>query len=186
VPGGTPYEAVEAFLEPIEQALSCLGRAKIVVSPGGRAAPNRDHVWMVNAGQGLRHEGDLDDHTFYASMHYRIVLADPARHDTSKGKWRVTTAAYFYELRTPANDKLWAMHWHPAGRSPVAGPHLHLYQMSPDGHLVTARQTFESAVQWCLEFGAEPQRPDCGAVLAESESVHKLWRSWSEVPPQGT
>ncbi len=182
MPGATPYEAVEAFRTPIEKALSCLGRAKIVLSPGGQADTTKSHNWSVNGGDGMELRGGLENHRFYASMHYRIVLADPEKHDLSRGKWRVTTAAYFYELRTPKNEKLWAMHWHPTGNSDSTFPHLHIYPMT-DGHLVTPRQTFESAVQWCLEMGADAQRSDCAKILAESEGVHRLWRSWADLPP---
>ena len=61
------------------------------------------------------------------------------------------------EFRTPDNAKLWAMHWHPAGKSHATFPHLYLYTVRLDGHFATPRQTLESAVQWCIEMGAEPQ-----------------------------
>jgi hypothetical protein len=67
-------------------------------------------------------------------------------------RWRVTTSAYLYEFRAPDNAKLWAMHWHPAGKSHATFPHLHLYTVRSDGHFVTPRQTLESAVQWCIEM----------------------------------
>jgi hypothetical protein len=38
-------------------------------------------------------------------------------------------------------------------------------------------------VQWCIEMGAEPQNPQWRTVLAESEGIHQLYRSWSEDPP---
>ncbi len=77
-------------------------------------------------------------------------------------------------------------HWHPTGRSHATFPHLHLYTVRPDGHFVTPRQTLESAVQWCIEMGAEPQIPQWRTVLAESEWIHQLDRSWSEDPSPPT
>ncbi len=68
-------------------------------------------------------------------------------------------------------------HWHPTGRSHATFPHLHLYTVRPDGHFVTPRQTLESAVQWCIEMGAEPRNPQWHSVLAESEGIHQLYRS---------
>jgi len=82
-----------------------------------------------------------------------------------RGRWRVTTSAYLYEFRTPNNAKLWAMHWHPAGKSHATFPHLHLYTVRPDGHFPTPRQTLESAVHWCIEMGAEPQNAQWRTVL---------------------
>jgi hypothetical protein len=66
-------------------------------------------------------------------MHYRIVPTDPEKYDIEQGRWRVTTSAYLYEFRTPDNAKLWAMHWHPTGRSRATFPHLHLYTVRPTG-----------------------------------------------------
>jgi hypothetical protein len=34
-------------------------------------------------------------------------------------------------------------------------------------------------------MGAEPQTPHWQRVLAESEGIHQLYRSWSQDPPHG-
>jgi hypothetical protein len=185
VPGTTPYRAVEAFLAPIERALACLGTGKVVVSPGGRADTTKTHSWSLNVGQGVVLRGRAAGSRFLASMHYRIIPTEPEKYDIAQGRWRVTTLAYLYEFRSADNMKLWAMHWHPAGKSHATFPHLHLYTIRPDGHFATPRQTLESAVQWCIEMGAEPQNPQWQAVLAESEGIHQLYRSWSQDPPLG-
>jgi hypothetical protein len=36
MPGRTPYAAVQAFLAPLQQALGCVGQAKITTRHGGR------------------------------------------------------------------------------------------------------------------------------------------------------
>jgi len=117
VPGASPYQAVGAFLVPLERAVACLGTGKIVVSPGGRATTDKTHVWSLNGGDGLVLRGDSAGCRFLASMHYRIIPTDPEKYDIQQGRWRVTTSAYLYEFRAPDNAKLWAMHWHPAGKS---------------------------------------------------------------------
>ena len=67
---------------------------------------------------------------------------------------------------------------------PVPPERLHVLSMSaqrrirPGGHFMTPRQTLESAVQWCIEMGAEAQNPRWRTLLAESESTHQLYRSW--------
>jgi hypothetical protein len=126
VPGVTPYQAVQAFLAPLERAVACLGTGKIVVSPHGRADTSKTHSWSLNAGEGLLPRGDAAGCRFLASMHYRIIPTDPEEYDVEQGRWRVTTSAYLYEFRTPDNAKLWAMHWHPAGKSHATFPHVHL------------------------------------------------------------
>jgi hypothetical protein len=112
----------------------------------------KTHLWSLNGGDGLVLRGDAAGCRFLASMHYRIIPTDPEKYDVEQGRWRVTTSAYLYEFRTPDNAKLWAMHWHPAGKSHATFPHLHLYTVRSDGHFVTPRQTLESAVQWCIEM----------------------------------
>jgi hypothetical protein len=117
VPGATPYQAVEAFLAPIERALAFLGTGKVVGSPRGRTDTSKTHSWSLNAGEGIVLRGRAAGSRFLAAMHYRIIPTNPEKYDVEQGRWRVTTSAYLYELRTPDNAKLWAMHWHPAGKS---------------------------------------------------------------------
>lgn len=66
-------------------------------------------------------------------MHYRSIPTYPEKYDVQEGRWRVTTSAYLYEFQTPDNAKLWAIPWHPAGKS-ATFPHHHLYTVRPDGH----------------------------------------------------
>ena len=183
MPGGTPCQAVEAFLAPIKRALAVLGTGKLVVSPRGRTDTSKTHSWSLNAEEGIVLRGRAAGSRFLASMHYRIIPTHPEKYDVEEGRWRVTTSAYLYEFRTSDNAKVWAMHWHPAGRSHATFPHLHLYTIRAEGHFMTPRQTLEPAVQWCIEMGAEAQSPRWRTLLAESEGIHQLYRSWSDEPP---
>ncbi|MGI8869949.1 MAG: hypothetical protein ACR2F6_14145 [Mycobacteriales bacterium] len=175
MPGQNPAEAVQRFLEPLKRAVSCLGPANLSVSQGGRGKLNATHAWTLNDGAGMPLRGALG--TFHAGMHYEIVLCDE-RHE---GKWRVTTHEYAYDLVDPGGRRMWSMHWHPTGMSDYTAPHLHLPFLKDRGHFREGhRQTFETAVQWCITMGAEPARDDWEAVLAETEASHVLYRSWSE------
>jgi hypothetical protein len=176
VPGDSPYQAVEAFLEPLQRALSCLGSCKIITSPGGKQQISKVHAWNINswAGLTLPRIG-----VFRAVMHYEIVLSD-AQHE---GTWRVTTRAYAYGLTTADGQELWSLHWHPVGQSPVTFPHAHLPALNAQGHFPTERMTLEQSVRWCIESGATPARTDWEPVLAETEGIHKLYRTWADVPP---
>lgn len=82
MPGDTPYEAVASFLEPLQNAVSCLGVAKLTLSPGGRHEPGSVHSWTLNSGHGmhLRMAGDVRA-TLRLTMHYEIVRSDPAKHE---------------------------------------------------------------------------------------------------------
>ncbi len=86
MPGASPYQAVEAFLAPLERAVACLGTGKIVVSPGGRATAGKTHLWSLNGGAGLVLRGDAAGCRFLASMHYRIISTDPEKYDVEQGR----------------------------------------------------------------------------------------------------
>lgn len=176
MPGDSPYEAVTSFLDPLQNAVSCLGPAKLTLSPGGRHEPGKVHSWALNGGEGMRlRVADDVWATLRLTMHYEIVRSDPTKHE---GTWRVTTHAYAYEL-VHETGLVWSMHWHPTGNSPVTFPHLHLSPYG-SGHFLTSRHSLESAVQWCIEMGAQPTRENWRAVLGESEGVHRLWASWRD------
>jgi hypothetical protein len=157
VPGVTPYQAVQAFLAPLERAVACLGTGKIVVSPHGRADTSKTHSWSLNAGEGLLPRGDAAGCRFLASMHYRIIPTDPEEYDVEQGRWRVTTSAYLYEFRTLDKAKLWAMHWHPPARATPRSRTSTSTPSAPTGQFPRPRQTRELAVHWCIEVGVEPQ-----------------------------
>ena len=156
----------------MQRVISCLGSGKVTTSPGGLHVVNRTHRWSINNDDPLVLKGGFE---FHAEMRYRIVV-DESEH----GRFRVTTESYAYQL-DQHGSLLFSLHWHPVGNSPVTGPHLHL-PAAPRGHLVTERMTLEQAVRWCMEFGVVPARKDFEQVLYETESIHRLYRTWSEVP----
>jgi hypothetical protein len=61
-------------------------------------------------------------------------------------------------------------------------PHFHLPPYGEHQHLRSSRHTLETAVQWCIEMGGAAV-DGWEQVLAETEGVHKLWRSWSDDRP---
>lgn len=162
--------------------MSCLGHAKITVSPGGRQVADKDHAWTLNNLTGVSPGPGL---LFSATMGYRIIRDEREGY----GPWRVTTLEYTYRLCHNGED-LFRLHWHPRGNSPVKYPHLHLALgagalKSVDAlkmHLRTERATLEQAVSWTVEvamrLGAQPAREDWQEVLEASERPHLEHRSW--------
>jgi hypothetical protein len=51
LPGRTPREAVEAFIDPLKDILSCVARAKIVLSHDGWGMVGKIHALTVNQDQ---------------------------------------------------------------------------------------------------------------------------------------
>lgn len=178
MPGRTPVEAVDAFLEPLKSAVSVLGAAKIVTSPGGRSTPGVDHAWSLNGETGYSSGG----WHFEAAMHYRIIR--DGRPDF--GPWRVTTRGYRYRLSVPPGEDVFRMHWHPTGRSNEQRPHMHL-ALAPSAtvgdtlkeHFPSDRQTFEQAIRWAIGAGLAPARSDWQELLEQAERLHLQYRSWS-------
>jgi len=187
MPGRTPADAVAAFLEPFREGIKLLdGHARITATGRHGYRKGARYSWSLNGegGMHLRQTG-----TFYASMTFEVVDSVPDEHDDEhQGPFRCSTRSYSYKLSTPRGADLWRMHWHPDGRSPAKGPHLHL-PPDLDRHLPTGRSTFEQALCWLIEFDA-PARcnsADAQARLAELEAAHLLHRTWNISPgePRG-
>ena len=184
MPGRTPPEAVDVFLAPLRQAVAILdGYAQLTVNPPrGGYRKGTEYIWSLNGEAGLQLDGGG---TFFASMRFVVVDSDPAQHDEQhQGRYRCTTRGYNYKLRDPAGRDQWRLHWHPVGLSPAKGPHQHI---RPDlkRHLPTGRTTFEDAIVWAIEYGAPIRYPRDEAIqrLALIEAPHKLYRTWSDIPP---
>jgi hypothetical protein len=187
VPGRTPADAVKAFLEPIQLALSCIAHGKITVTPGGYGSTEREHVWAVNRvngavlpGCGLRLRG---------SMRYQIV-------PTAEGEdlpFRCTTRGYIYAIEhVGSGQEIAAWHWHP--NSAYTAPHLHVgsSQLESDAtltgraHLGSGRTSFEAVVRSAVELGAKPIREDWEHQLDLTRGVFEIYRSWGTTPPEVT
>jgi len=188
VPGRNPAEAVRAFLEPLQQALACIATGMINIPRGGHNPKVDDpHQWIINNGLGaeLLNDGPHDLQLF-AAMHWQVIKDDREGY----GHYRVKTLGYDYSLVAGKATELWALHWHPSGRSWERRPHLHVGDVvlaegapvSSKTHLVTGRMTFENAIRWAIEFGAAPLHDDWADRLAVAETPHMLYRTWSGDP----
>jgi hypothetical protein len=177
VPGGTPYEAYTAFVQPLAQALACVARAKITCSPGGKNEVGVDHSWTLNRDAGANLSGGF---TLHARMNYRIIEDDAE----GMGPYRVTTIAYDYAMDDRDGAEVFAVHWHPASK--FSEPHIHLGKPIADAgllgkphHLPTPRMTFEQVIRWAIEVGVSPVCEDWDARLALAEGPHKSYRTWA-------
>ena len=171
MPGRSPHDAFEAFIKPIQGAVSCLGTAKITTS-SSRQKPGAVRAWSLNKGNGMALPGAR---LFRATMQYEVIQQD----DSS---WRVTTRAYMYTL-LQEGEEVFSIQWHPDGKSDYDGPHLHLGRgpgKEKVDHLPTGRLTFEDAIEWVIQFGTPPARDDWQEVLAASKELHIRYRTWTD------
>jgi hypothetical protein len=178
MPGRTPAKAVDAFLDPLRDALRVLdGVAKLRISPKGGFRQGVRYSWVLNGADGM----DLGAvGRFIASMEFEIINADPAKNEFGH-PFRVATRSYHYKLRGGDGIDQWRMHWHPEGRSRITTPHLHK-PPNLKSHWPTSRLTLENAVGWCVESGAavtSDSAMQAHEQLALIEAPHRLYRSWT-------
>jgi hypothetical protein len=170
-----------AFLEPLKDTLSCVARAKIMLSHDGWGMSGRIHGLTVNNDQPieLRCQPRL---LLKVGMLYEIVRTQ----DAGRGPWRVSTRGYMYEMQTSSGELIWSYHWHPTGM--VQYPHAHIgaTQLREDAvlsykaHYPTGRISLESVVRTCVaEHNVTPMKSDWEEILALRESDFETYRSWS-------
>ncbi len=178
MPGRTPKEAVDAYIEPLRTAASCLkGFGKIMLAKPVKNVGDQS-TWMLcgEDGMELPKFGSL-----YATQAFELVETDPQRFDISKGRFRVSTRMYLYKVRTPSYEVRW--HWHPGGNSHEQRPHVHP-SFNLEAHLPTARCVFEEIIEGCIRLGAEPACGDWEEKLLETGGIHKLYRTWVNHPAE--
>jgi hypothetical protein len=179
LPGRTPREAVEYFLTPLRETISCVTDAHVGVSRGGHDTLGRFHSLVVNRDHSMKLPGS--QLLLSLRMIYEIIECE----DQRRGRYRVSTRAYDYRLRTLTGDVVVMWHWHPGSR--IGWPHLHLgsSQVSLDGvldhhsHLATGRTSVESIVRSCItEWGAPAKHDDWEERLDRREEDFTQHRSW--------
>lgn len=177
--GRSPHQAISAFIEPLQQSLSCISPAVLQYQhhlttgqPGLLTVNNGDPLTVKVAGApfglDIRH-------------HYEVVEADGER-----GPFKVRSTGYFYGVLDQDGREVFAYHWHP--RSLYRGPHLHTSPAAAVGmngvsllhglHVPTGRVAFESVIVLLLEAGVPSRRNDATAVLDANIQRFERWRTW--------
>jgi hypothetical protein len=116
-------------------------------------------------------------------MRYEII-EEPGE----RGPWKVRTRGYMYSVQTADGAEMLAYHWHPVGQSTETRPHMHLGSVTLQPDLVITKKThipsggrisLESVLRLCVrELGVAAARDDWEQLLADSEDLFKMWRTW--------
>ena len=170
--GRTPSEAVNNFLEPLQQARSCVTDVVINIA-GGYHPSATPHVLLIGAGDTVPVRSVSRALSIKVSQHYRVVEAE-----SQLGPWKVQTAAYNYMLLDGAQE-VFAYHWHPSGEP--SWPHLHVYASDfARAHFPTGRIAIEEFLRLLIvEFDVTPLKADWQEVLLRTQAAHEMWRTWS-------
>ena len=171
----TPQHAVENFLAPIRQAVSCITHS-IVIS-GFDPISSKPHVLTINNGDPVKLTSTP---TLYLTvqMQYRVVEGKDER-----GSWKVTTSGYNYSVQDRLEKELFAYHWHPWVKPCYA--HLHVCQASGVNllrkiHLPTSGIAIEDVLELLIEeFKVKPIRQDWNKTLRKTKAAYEKFRTWA-------
>ena len=181
MPGKTPAEAIQAYISPLQQSLSCFGKTLIRSNGYG---PGVLHAATLSEPtvQVVTQEEEILNLSFIQQFEVRKTLL---------GLWKVTTRSYLYSVEDEAGQEIIAFHWHPdSGDSPIHFPHMHIchgagVSIRPEVrniHFRTDRIAFEDfALILIDDFHVVPDRDDARAVLEANLGKFKAHRSWSSV-----
>jgi hypothetical protein len=179
LPGNSPGEAVSNFLDPVKDAIQCLGDGVLVY----RAHPGLGVLEAVtlNGGEGMAVRSDLYGR-LRVEVNFQYVVVQSA---DDRGPFRCSTRGYIFSISDSDDAELMSYHWHPLSVSPDLGPHMHVGQkVLPQNatlHVPTPRMTVEDLVEHAIDsFGAGPAIDDdtWRPLLADSRERHVAYRDW--------
>ena len=174
-----PEEAIEAFLEPLVQAATCL-TAWPLLGSGYRPSPAprlvsfapRDTPVPLDAASGKR------GIALFVGLLYRV-----REEIGNRGAWHVDLAGYRHDVLDRDGRELLAYRWQPESFGP-SFPHVHLSGRLPpidlgpdvapaalgDMHLPTGHVTFSAFARLLIEeFGIAPLRADWDSTVRASD-----------------
>lgn len=159
----------------------------MIVSPGGYTTGKVHSLAFAGAEIATIRTADGGRIGLDLGMQYEVVALpdDPVR-----GPYKVSTRKYMYTVKSPPDGEVLAWHWHPS-TSGNAGhePHVHVgtRELGPESllkkkmHIPTGRVSIEEVIRFCItELGGVPQRQDWLSVLADSEDLFNMFRTWPQ------
>lgn len=148
--GRTPPEAVRAFTEPIQEALTCFAHGRVAADSYD---PDTEGILHFNKAEDVRLSGE-GRVQLSITMRYRIVkIPNPI---VAGKSWKVSTTGWVHSLKDRAGQKIVDFHWHPAVTPDIPFPHLHAPTDPLNLHLPTGRVLVEDVLMLAVECGAEP------------------------------
>ena len=162
--GRSPAEAVNAFLAPLQQSISCVANAVLHVR-GGYYPGDKPRVLTIGSGKPVPLVGERRL-ALRGAMLYRIIEAPG-------GRWSVSIAGYEYALDDlESRQEIISFHWDPVGDSPVTTPHLHIacsqpgFPITRKQHIPTGCISLEEFLRFAItELGVRPRKKNWAQIL---------------------
>jgi hypothetical protein len=180
VPGSSPHDAFQKFINPLQRAISCV--TPVVFDRRGDDRPFIEHPLTLDEGQpvSVRRNPGRPALAVRITQRYQIVRAAGRR-----GPWKVQTVGYWYTLEDREGQEIIAYHWHPAETPHILYPHMHAEQGGnglielQKAHLPTGRIAVEEFLRLLIEtFAVRPRRVDWNRILRETQAEFEKWRTW--------
>jgi hypothetical protein len=176
-------KAVDSFLVPLQQSLSCFTKQVLKVknkySPvhvQTASLPNLELEIMTRFEEVM---------TMSVAHYYRIVLGENTLP-------KVRSVGYEYILGDHKGREILGFHWHPESpNGPLHFPHMHIGEAAGAPirnefhafHIPTPRMGFEDFALILLDdFAILPERPDAADVLRANLERFRQVRSWDTIP----
>ena len=133
--GKTPHEALDAFIDPLQQSLSCITDAVLDTRRRSNKEYPNEKPFSITISAGKPADLLCDSGLSLSFiMWYRIM-----RDDSERGQWKAVTTGYYYSLDDDHQREIIAYHWHPSIGA-IDFPHLHVEQ----GSGITRRELFRA------------------------------------------
>ena len=167
MPGRTPAQAVNSYMESIQLAVSCVSYAVVNVG-GGYYPADRPHTLRLNEDRPIRLGGPARI-WLYFQQYYRV-----AQSETSGNSWTVAEVGYRYRILDTNHREILAYHWHPIGQSSFISQHLHIghdamtaREELHTAHLPTGYVSLPDIIRLLIrDFGATPRRGDWQSIMS--------------------
>jgi hypothetical protein len=151
VAGRNPVQAVKAFAEPIQRALTCFAHGKVTTDT---YSPDAQGILAFNRGEDVELNGS--GISISVTMRYRIKR--PPNPPLRSKPWKVSTEGWAYHIRN-SSGTLAEFHWHPDLTPDVLFPHVHVASDTERRHYPTGRVLVEDVLNFAVECGATPRQP---------------------------
>lgn len=163
----------------MQKTVSCVTASVLKPSKNGYERSEEPHILTFPDDPATM---GSNDNLALSVRHYYYIVRSP---DVYK-RWKVQTAAYYYELQIGSGQEILSYHWHPDGPSPVTFPHMHIGTASGvtvDGilkaHFPTPRTALEDLLWMLIEdFGVRHRRRDWQRILERNRAGYVADRTW--------